>query len=253
MANIISDETRYDVVRKYIVGEDSKQIAPEVDISETSVRNILKEFEEGRYPEYSEFIPHVNAIRGLGRELERAGLSVAKAMVGTIVFAALLDLGIDPAQLQVIISRLRDFIGNTPPAEFGRAVQQLVKLQGETGLTFRDLELLISSKKSELEEVLGKVKAANAESAIAATKKRESEEDMDRTLKENDTTKKLIGVFAAFRRSLKAAGFSSDNMEVDMKTVSQFTNAARRQGFLGAAQELQQLETETGMDFKTLL
>jgi DNA-binding Lrp family transcriptional regulator len=236
-----------------MVGEDNTVIAAGLGISETSVRNILKEFKEGRFSEYNQLVPNADASHRLMRELRVKGISVANAIVGAIVFTRLLELGIDPTQLQAIMTRLHDLIGNTPPAEFGRAVQQLVMLQEERGLTFGDLELLIISRKAELEEILGKVKAANAESAVAEAKKNESQVDMDRTLKENDTTKKLIGVFAAFRRSLKVAGLSSDNMEIDMKTVSQFTNAARRQGFLEAARELQRLETETGMDFKTLV
>ena len=67
MADQISNETRYEVVRKYIVGEDSKQIAAELDISETSVRNIQREFKEGRYPEYTEVIPTADASHRLMR------------------------------------------------------------------------------------------------------------------------------------------------------------------------------------------
>ena len=78
----------------------------------------------------------MEAIRRLGARTGRVkGISVANAIVGAIVFTRLLELGIDPTQLQAIMTRLHDLIGNTPPAEFGRAVQQLVMLQEERGLT----------------------------------------------------------------------------------------------------------------------
>src|SRR5271157_310822 len=102
MGKEVSDDVRIDAVRKYILSKDVKEIEKELDISEGSVRNFLKEFRQGRYPEYSSFIPHVEAIRRLGRELEQSGLSVAKAIVGAIVFEALLQLDIDPTQLRAI-------------------------------------------------------------------------------------------------------------------------------------------------------
>ena len=61
MAGEIPDETKYEVVRKYILYKDVKQVAEELKISESSVRNILKEFKAGKFPEYAQFIPHVEA------------------------------------------------------------------------------------------------------------------------------------------------------------------------------------------------
>jgi len=201
MGKEVSDEIRIEAVRKYLLGKDVGEIEKEQDISEGTVRNILKEFSEGRYPEYTQFIPHVDAIRRFGRELAVKGISVANAIMGAIVFTALLEFDIDPTQLQTIMTSLRPYIGNTPPAEFGRAVQQLVRLQQERGITLRDLELLIINKKADLDDILGKIKTATDEQTIAEAKKKKSDDDLAQTLKQNDATKVLLDQFVAFRRA----------------------------------------------------
>jgi predicted transcriptional regulator len=253
MGKEVSDEVRIEAVRKYILSKDVSEIEVELDVSEGTVRNILREFREGRYPEYSGFIPHVEAIRRFGRELEVKGISVANAIVGAIVFTGLLEFDIDPTQLQAIMTSLRPYIGNTPPAEFGRAVQQLVKLQQERELTFEELELLILNKKSDLDDILGKIKTATDEQTVAEAKKKKIDEDLAQTLKQNIATKALLDQFVAFRRAWRDAGFAVDSIGADMQAVSNLVQAGKSQGFLEASKELQRIETETGMDYKTIV
>ena len=253
MADQISNETRYEVVRKYVMGEDSKQTAAELNISETSVRNILKEFKKGRYPEYTQFIPNADASHRLMRELRGKGISVANAIVGAIVFTVLLELDIDPTKLQAIMTHLREFIGDTPPAEFGRAVQQVVMLQQERGLTLRDLELLIVNKKAELDDVLGRTKTAIEERKAAEAEKKRADEELGHTLKQNDVTREILDQFTAFRRAWRDAGFTTDSIGAEMQAVSNMVQASKSQGSLEAFKELQQLKTETGMDYKTIV
>ena len=253
MADQISNETRYEVVRKHVTGDDSKQIAAELDVSETSVRNILKEFKEGRYPEYTQFIPNADASHRLMRELKMKGISVANAIVGAIVFTQLLELDIDPTRLQAIMTHLRDFIGNTPPTEFGRAVQQVVMLQQERGLTLKDLELLIVNKKAELDDILVKIKTATDQRNAAEAEKKKTDEDLDATLKQSDVTKGLLNQFGLFRSSWRDAGFTIGSIGADMQAVSNMVQASKSQGSLEAFKELQQLETETGMNYKTIV
>ena len=178
---------------------------------------------------------------------------MANAIVGAIVFTELLELGIDPTQLQAIMTHLREFIGNTPPAEFGRAVQQLVMLQQERGLTLRDLELLIVNKKAELDDILDRPKTATDERNAAEALKKKADEDLAGTLKQNDVTKGLLDQFDAFRRAWRDVGFATDSIGEDMQAVSNMVQASKSQGSLEAFKELQQLKTETGMDYKTIL
>ena len=178
---------------------------------------------------------------------------MAKAIVGAVVFSTLLELNIDPVHLQTIMSRLQGFIGSTPPAEFGRAVQQLVQLASETGLSFHDLELLIGNKRAELEDVLAKVKTANDERTEAEKRKTEAQGSLEQTLKQNASTRAILDMFLNFKRSWKEAGLSEDSMEPDVHTFMDFIHAARSHGYLEAAKELQRLKKETGMDYEAIL
>ena len=70
-------------------------------------------------------------------------------------------------------------------------------------------------------------------------------------MKQNDATTTLLDQFVAFKRAWSDAGFAVDDIGADMQSVSNLVQAAKSQGFLEASKELQRLETETGMDYKT--
>lgn len=84
-------------------------------------------------------------------------------MVGTMVFAGLLALRLDPAEVGDVVKMLRPYIGKMPPEEFGRVVHQLARLHEETRLSFRDLENLIQDKRVEAERLNNEAKDARQE------------------------------------------------------------------------------------------
>ncbi len=249
MVKQITREIRLEVVRRWLLGDGNSKIEKDVDIAESSVRNILGEFREGRFPELTQFVPHAEAIHGLAQELTTKNLSVGQASVALVVFTGLQELNINPADLQAILEMLRKLIGSTPPAEFGRAVGQLAQLQVEAKLSFKDLEGLIVKKKSELEDLSVKVKAATDAADAAKAKETEANASLERTLKQNNVTRQSLEEYISDKRRFTEAGISLD----DVKTLSAFIKTAKSEGFVKAAKELADIEAKTGMSHDALL
>jgi hypothetical protein len=248
MPEKISEEKRREIIgRMFLVGNAAK-VAQTVGVSEATVRNVMKEVEAGRYPEYKQHLPRIDAISRLNRELEAAGRTVGEALVGFLILTMVRELSIEACDLLPILTMLKQVRGDTPPAAFGRAVGQLAKLHAETGLGFEQLEQLILTRRSDLDNLQTKVKVASDKLGSLEFKIVESEENLDRTLQQSGTTLELLEEYRSDKRTLLDAGLNFG----EVKPVTAFIKAAKKGGFLERAKELVRLEFDTGMDFSTI-
>jgi multidrug efflux pump subunit AcrA (membrane-fusion protein) len=249
MVERFSDATRHEIVRRMIVHSDVEKVAAAVGVSETTVRNVWNEYANGAFPQYQEFLPHVEVIRRMDSELQALGISVGQAAIGLDVYRALLELKIEPTELQRILRMLKEVAGGTILAEFGKAVQELARVMADTGLSFNQVESLVVTKKSELETLQSKLRSIAEEITSNEAKKTESRESLELTLKQNGLTTQYLGQIVADKRALSKSGISLDNIN----TLADFIRLSRAGGFLEAAKELMRLESETGMSFGTLI
>ncbi|MGD0422760.1 MAG: hypothetical protein ABSA92_04815 [Candidatus Bathyarchaeia archaeon] len=244
----ISEEKRHKIIQRMILEGNVDKIAHDEEVSESTVRNVWSEAKSGVYPEYTGFIPIVDALRRLNEDLGKAGVTVAQAATGLTIFIALGALGIEIVRLPQIVGMLKSIAGDRPPQGFGRAVEELAKLHAEAGLDFQQLEKLVTAKRSELEDVQTKVKGAGVELESVRSKIMEAKEELSRTLKQNSATFEDIKQYGESRRVLREAGFSFD----DVNSLVDFLKTTRADGFLQASKELAALQKETGLDCKRI-
>jgi hypothetical protein len=244
----IDEERRHEIIRRMILDGNISRVAAQVGVSETTVRNVWSDVKAGKYLEYTEFVPQVEAIRRTNADVKASGKSINEIAVGLTVLHAFLELGLDPPKLPLVVKMVQNIMGETSSPELARAVEELANLQAETGLTFIQLLQLITSKKAELDNLQTKVKAALDELGGFQSKNAEAKEVLDRTLKQNAVTHQTLHEYRNDKRVLQDAAFSFS----DVKLLVDFIKSARAQGFLQSAKELHELETVTGMDFKTI-
>jgi hypothetical protein len=249
MADKISEEMRHKIIQRMIIIGNAAQVDSEFNVSESSVRNIMTEVREGRYPEYEEFIPHLKKIVQLSQELESAGRTVQQAADGLAIAKGVWDLGLEPTSLPPIVKVLKETKSNAPSVEFGRAIVELVKLHTETHLSFDDLTKSILQKKSELTNLLTQVKTTQDEIDDLEAKKTQATNDLEKTFKKRDVTIHNVEEYLRDKQVLVDADLSLK----DMQLLALFVRAAKSEGFLGSAKELASLESETGMNFKTIV
>jgi hypothetical protein len=249
MPERIADEDRREIIGRMFLSRNAAKVSQETGFGESTVRNVMKELDAGLYPEYALYLPRIDAISRLNKDLEATGISVGEAGVGLTIYAALRELGIDPRELPDIVKTLRRIAGDTRPAEFGRAVQQLSKLQAETGLNFRDLESRVLTKRSEYEALQDQCKDATEERDSRKAMAAEAQGSLDRTLEQTGVTKQFLENYIADKRELTAAdlGFG------DVKALADFIRVAKAEGFLETSKELARVEAETGMNYDTLV
>jgi peptidoglycan hydrolase CwlO-like protein len=249
LSDKIAEEKRIKLIQRMILEGNVDKIAHDEGVSESTVRNIWSDAKSGTYPEYTEFIPIASALRNLNVELTTAGVTVTQAAMGLAIFTALVNMDIEPAKLRDIVEMLKGATGGKPPAGFGKIVEELAKFRAETGLDFQQLNNHLAAQRSELSDVQAKVKASGEELASVQSKIAEANEDLNRRLKQNNTTFKDIEQFRESRRILRDTGYGFD----DVNAVVDFIKTARAEGFLQASKELATLQKNTGRDFKGIV
>jgi hypothetical protein len=243
-------EIRRKVANLWILGHEAHYIATNASVSVGSVRNIVNELRQGRIVEYEGFVEHLDELRWLSQHLRASNLTLQEAAIGIIIFNALSQLGLNPAELQELIVFLRrvsppDF----PIQQFVRATLQIAKLESGTGMTFPQLEVnagslrsevaALGAKKVELEKVVGHLKSAEQDARLR----------MERCLAENKVTTQALQEYVTHREVLRKAGLNIN----DLKPLSDLIKRATTENFLKAVLELSRLESQTGKDSASVL
>ena len=138
------------------------------------MRNIVDELKAGKYPEFKGFLPYLEGMRYLAKQMESNKLGLPQAITGLSLFNALVELGLDPAKLLELFHLLQRIAPHDfPQKDFVQAALRLAVLEKETGLSFERLEIRASELKGEVPELeaakkshldqIGSLKASTAE------------------------------------------------------------------------------------------
>src|SRR5208337_1008243 len=95
----INFETRVEVFRLWLLGLTLGVISEQVKVSLGSVRNFVKEFQDGKYPEFAGFQAYLEGMRYLAKQMASNNLGLPQVVTGLTVFNALVQLGLDPGKL----------------------------------------------------------------------------------------------------------------------------------------------------------
>jgi len=239
----ISIEVRWKVIELWIYGDAPEKVASKTGISVGSVRNIIVEVREGRYPQLQHLLPYLDELRRLSRELRKNNLSPQHALTGTILFNALMKLGVDPAEFKTLFQFLRKIApGNFPVEQVVRAASTIEKLESETGRSFRELSSEANSLVSDVATL--KEQKTALENSIRSLRAREIEakNSLDNRLVANKVTTEALEEFLDGKTVLKEADLSL----LDFEALTDFVKKAKSEGFLDASLELSTLEGRTG-------
>ncbi len=189
-------------------------------------------------------------MRSLSKELQAKNLSLEQAITGVAVFDALAQLHIDPGEVQQLLQFLRkvspvDF----PIEQFVKTVQQMARLETETGLTFQELETKAASLVSDVENMEVRKKALKDEISSLEVAKEGARHALDGHLDRNKATIPLLEQYGKDRQTLLEARLSF----ADIKSFAEFIRRARSRGFWDSAQELATIRSRTGMDHAALV
>ena len=94
----IDFETRMAVLYLWFLGNKLEDIANQAKVSVSSVRIFVDELKAGRYAEFEGFLPYLEGMRYLGKQMESNKLGLSQAITGLSLFNALVELGLDPGE-----------------------------------------------------------------------------------------------------------------------------------------------------------
>jgi len=128
------------IVRLYLNGLSYGEIAAKVGVSKGTVANIIAELKAGRFPEAGDVSDQIELLRELAVDLRKSGLTPGRSLAGSTVLSRLLELGLEPADIERFTALCKTLTPETDTQSFVKAALDLAALEKRTGLSFHDLK-----------------------------------------------------------------------------------------------------------------
>ncbi len=128
------------IVRLYLNGLSYGEIAAKVGVSKGTVANVITELKAGRFPEAGDVSDQIELLRELAVDLRKSGLSPGRSLAGSTVLSRLLELGLEPADIERFTALCKTLTPETDTQSFVKAALDLAALEERTGLSFHDLK-----------------------------------------------------------------------------------------------------------------
>ena len=128
------------IVRLYLHGLSYGEIAAKVGVSKGTVANVITELKAGRFPEAGDVSDQIELLRELAVDLRKSGLTPGRSLADSTVLSRLLELGLEPADIERFAALCKTLTPETDTQSFVKAALDLATLEERTGLSFHDLE-----------------------------------------------------------------------------------------------------------------
>lgn len=234
----------------WINGYTIEIIAREVGASVGSVRNIVQELRERRYPDFKNYVAYLEDLRRLSQQLRARKHTLQEALTGLAVYEGLTDLGLDPGGLQEQIQLFeRTAPSDFPADQFARSALRVSKLESETGMTYEQLETRAIELKSDIARDESRKKELTNSINSLRTAEEDSRQSLERRLAQNKVTEQGLQSFLRERDMLQKVGLGPGNL----KLVADLVSKCGTGEILAAAKELSALESKTGVNIQGLV
>ena len=246
----INFETHVEVFRLWLLGLTLEVISEQVKVSLGSVRNFVKEFQDGKYPEFAGFQAYLEGMRYLAKQMASNNLSLPQVVTGLAVFNALVQLGLDPGKLLELFRLLQRIVPHDfPQKNFVQAALRIAALEESTGLSYEQLETRASTLKVAVPELEASKKTLTDAIGSLKASKTEEQKNLDKTLEAKNVTLRMLETYERDVAMLTSAGFKIE----DVRRLADFLMKAVDEGYAAVALELSQQEKQTGKNYNELL
>lgn len=186
----ISHRKRVAVIKLYLDGCPYDEIGRRTDVSKGSVANIASELRKGLYPGFEDISDQVGLIRELAVDMKRGNISIWQARAGASLFLRLLDLGVEPEDLERWVKLCQEIATPSGSGEgLIAAALDLMSLGEETGRNYQEVLEEHQSRLRELQELGASIQESRK---LRIAEKTKHIEDMDRCREDLKTLKGTI-------------------------------------------------------------
>ncbi|PPD59174.1 hypothetical protein [Dehalogenimonas etheniformans] len=135
-----SYEKRLEVSLLYVFGYTYKEIEDEADVSHGSINDIVGDLKSGDLKILGIPMEEVVTLRQVSVEINKKGLQPAQALLGGVFFKRCLELGIEPASLDLLGDLVKKFApGGFPAQDFFKVAFRLHTLEQSEGTSYTEL------------------------------------------------------------------------------------------------------------------
>ena len=159
----LTEKKKLEILRLFLEGYSYDQISTEAVVGKGTVVNVVKDFQAGHFPAFTEVGEVVDALRDLSVELRRKGAGVSEALLGIAFFSRLNEMGVTPDKLWLWADMCREMsAGEAPLQEFIAATLEVFRLTQETGESYDSVAAKWSELRAESESLREEVESLKA-------------------------------------------------------------------------------------------
>jgi len=237
MPGRISPEKESRIVELSLQGMSQTEIAKSLTVSQSTVSEVISRHKKkstttldgtstGRDVRH-EF----DKLRSISADLRKAGITVDEAKIGCRLVEELTKFGGSLDMLSSLIAVYRRIIPKDFPVEdFVEASTQLIRLEKESGMSYKDLMATYEGTCRKLVELKDQIEDRNRELNEIVKKRKEAEADLQKWLEENRITLTRVQQALEMRESLDEFGLSLEKGEIVGSMLRFFANLIESKG-----------------------
>ena len=214
-------QVKMHVLDFYLQGLSADRVAERSGVSKGAVVAIIKDAREGRYPQL-ELKGRVDELHHLAVRLQKENLDIAQAGLGFSFLRRLVNIGIEPAQMEEWLQFCKE-ISPSPPEGFIPAAMALLRVEKETGLSYTELTSQVKelvSRRQKLIAAIGDLETkekrhGELKAAIEANEKRAGRLKLEKEALETavDTLKSFI------EKRSQSLGIPASELEIKLNEL----------------------------------
>ena len=202
----LTEKKKLEILRLFLGGYSYDQISTEAAVGKGTVVNVVKNFQAGHFPAFTEVDEVVDALRDLSVELRRKGAGVSEALLGIAFFSRLNEMGVTPDKLWLWADMCREMsAGEAPLQEFIAATLEVFRLTQETGESYDSVAAKWSQLHAESERLEQEVQGLKSVREELETTQANLAKDIQRLTQEKRALESEVGEFSAKHGALKKA------------------------------------------------
>jgi len=202
----LTEKKKLEILRLFLGGYSYDQISTEAAVGKGTVVNVVKNFQAGHFPAFTEVDEVVDALRDLSVELRRKGARVSEALLGIAFFSRLNEMGVTPDKLWLWADMCREMsAGEAPLQEFIAATLEVFRLTQETGESYDSVAAKWSQLHAESERLEQEVQGLKSVREELETTQANLAKDIQRLTQEKRALESEVGEFSAKHGALKKA------------------------------------------------
>jgi len=228
----LSEKKRLEIIVLFLKGLAYDEIAVKAGVAKGTVANVVSDFKEGRFPDFSEVADQVEGLRSLGVELKKNGAEVSQALFGATILSKLIEIGVTPQDIAGFADVWKKM---SPPGEpiqeFTASALELFKISQATGESYISLAAKCSQVQTDYGNLQQEVRGLKSAKEELGTERDNLAKDVSKLTKEKHSletdTSRLSARYNELQESAGKLEVRQKSLESEVEKLSKSAGTLR--------------------------